>query len=138
MNGLVQLSLKASSICSVPFNIYDSFTFIVNDQSFSSTKIVADLLSSKICNIHSTDPTFNEFTITTQNNGDFSQVLDLLNFKKKKKFQNQNYLLLLKFVKNLEVNISIYQTKNLKQSMMKIFLKEYSNMKKVQVYLVNI
>lgn len=66
----------------VPMKEYDEFTFIVNGKSYKITKIVADLLSSKICNIHTTDPIFDDFSITTKNKGDFSQIINLINFDK--------------------------------------------------------
>ncbi|KAK8865341.1 hypothetical protein M9Y10_010882 [Tritrichomonas musculus] len=77
-----QIQLKTKSILKVPLEQYDSFHFIVNDKEFKTTRIIADLLSPKICQIHQCDPTIDCFTITTQNEGDFSTILKLINFQK--------------------------------------------------------
>ncbi|KAK8880688.1 hypothetical protein M9Y10_003372 [Tritrichomonas musculus] len=75
------MRLKTSSIAGIPFQSYDDFTFIVNGAKFKTTRIVSDLLSQKICMLHQFDPTFDEITIDTNEKGDFSQFLKLINFK---------------------------------------------------------
>ena len=55
----------------------------INGVKFKTSRIISDILSPTICKIHLTDPTFNTFSIKTQTKGDFSQILDLLNFKPK-------------------------------------------------------
>ena len=81
-----QIKLKDSSILNVPLFKFDKdFTFIVNDQAYKTSRIIADLLSPKICQIHMTDPTIDSFTINTKEPGDFSHILNLVNF-------NTNYI----------------------------------------------
>ncbi|KAK8888273.1 hypothetical protein M9Y10_039339 [Tritrichomonas musculus] len=77
-NGKIQL--RTSSILRVPLHTYDKFVFIVNDLRFETSRIIADLLSNKICQIHQSDPTVDEYIINTQNKGDFSYFLKLINF----------------------------------------------------------
>ena len=72
--------LDTSSIMNVPLRIYDDFVFIVNGKEFKTTKLISDLLSPNICKIHSIDPILSEFNIHTQQKGDFSYVLNLLDF----------------------------------------------------------
>lgn len=84
MSDTVKLNIDISSILNVPLNTYEDFTFIVNDESYKTTKIIADLLSNKISQLHLSDPTFSTFTINTKSNGDFSQILELADFKNKK------------------------------------------------------
>ena len=77
-----KIQLNASVISSVPFQNYDKdFVFVVNGEEFKTNKIVSDLLSKKICQIHTIDPTFDRFTINTTKKGDFSTILDLINFQ---------------------------------------------------------
>lgn len=76
----VFVQLNTSSILKVPFQAFDDFTFLVNGESFKTTRIVADLLSSKICQIHSSDPTINEIVIKTHSKGNFTHFINLLNF----------------------------------------------------------
>lgn len=77
------INLNISSISNVPLGAYENFTFIVNGESFQTTKIVADLLSNKICRLHLNDPTLDSYTIITKQHGDFSIILELSNFKNK-------------------------------------------------------
>lgn len=77
----IKIKLNPNSILKIPFEKYDNdFTFIVNEEKFQTSRIVADLLSPKICQAHYNDPTFNECTIQTQQKGHFSYILDLALF----------------------------------------------------------
>lgn len=76
-----KIHLDSSSILNVPLHSYDEFVFLVNDEVFKTTRLISDLLSPKICKIHISDPTINEFTIKTHHKGNFSYILDLANFK---------------------------------------------------------
>lgn len=76
-----KIRLETSSILRVPLHIYDKFTFVVNGERFETTKIIADLISNKISQIHHTDPTVNEYLINTREKGDFSIFLKLINFE---------------------------------------------------------
>lgn len=79
MKGTVHL--QTESILNVPFHNYEKdFTFIVNGEKFQTSKFVADIISSKISKMHVTDPTFNVFTINIKEQGNFSDVLNLINF----------------------------------------------------------
>ena len=77
-----KLQLKIESIRDLPFQTYETFTFIVNNERFATTRLIADLLSSKIRRIHHADPTLNEYILNTQNQGNFSSFLKLVNFDK--------------------------------------------------------
>lgn len=81
MNEEFQIQLKAKSILNVPLNKYDKdFSFIINGEEFKTSHLVADLLSPTICQIHQNDPTMSEFSITTENQGHFSFILELATF----------------------------------------------------------
>lgn len=78
-----QLKINLSNITKLPFQSYQNdFSFIINGQEFKTNKIVSDILSQNICKTHLNDPTFDEIIINTTNKGDFSLILNLLNFKK--------------------------------------------------------
>lgn len=57
-----------------------NFEFIVNERRYSTCRLIADLLSPLINQLHNFDPTINEFYIQTKNNGNFQHILDLINF----------------------------------------------------------
>ncbi|KAK8843044.1 hypothetical protein M9Y10_025232 [Tritrichomonas musculus] len=76
------IKVNTSFILTVPFQSYgNDFTFIVNGQEFKTSRLISDLLSPIICDIHSNDPTFDTYTINTSYPGDFSQILKLFNFQ---------------------------------------------------------
>ena len=80
MSHPCKILLKPSCILTVQLQNYgDDFFFIVNGEEFKTSRLIADLLSPVICNMHSTDPTINIFTIKTSQSGDFSHILDLFN-----------------------------------------------------------
>ena len=82
MDQLSQIQLKTSCVTTVPLQVYNNdFSFIVNGEEFKTSKIISDLLSPVICQIHSNDPIFDTFIINTQERGNFSHILNLLNFK---------------------------------------------------------
>lgn len=80
MTSIFQVQLNTSCILKIPYNTYDDFTFKINGESFKTNRIVADLISSEVCKIHSFDPTFREMTITTKNKGNFLNYLNLSKF----------------------------------------------------------
>lgn len=81
MSELSSIKLKCSSIKNVPISTYcNDFMFIVNGKEFKTSHLISDLLSPIISNIHSTDPTFERFAFNTKNSGDFSRILQLVNF----------------------------------------------------------
>lgn len=58
----IQIQLQINAMSEIPFYIYqDDFTFIVNNQEIKTNKIIANLLSPKICKNHITDPTLDTF-----------------------------------------------------------------------------
>lgn len=81
MSTKSKIHLDTSSILNVPLYSYDEFIFLVNGEEFKTSRIISDLLSPKICQMHLSDPTYNTFSFNTCHIGNFSFILDLLNFK---------------------------------------------------------
>lgn len=76
-----KVQLQASSILNVPVKTYnDEFLFIVNGSKIKTNRLIADLLSPRLCKIHSSDPTLSTFTINTKYDGNFSNIIDLVSF----------------------------------------------------------
>ena len=76
------IKLQHESILKVPIiNYQHDFTFIVNDEIYQTNKLVADLLSTKICQLHQVDPTVNEYYINTKSKGNFQNILSLATFE---------------------------------------------------------
>lgn len=85
MSEVYNLQLKSSAILSVPIQAYDNdFSFIVNGEEYKTSRLVSDLLSTKISKIHANDPTMNFYIIDTEHKGDFSQIIKLVNFEGQK------------------------------------------------------
>lgn len=81
MDGKCQFQLNTSSIAKVPYQFFNDFTFVVNNVKYKTSRLVADLLSAKIRRFHFDDPTIDEYLINTVSKGDFSHILNLVNFK---------------------------------------------------------
>ena len=82
MNEINKIQLKSACILNMPFQVYDEdFCFIVNNEEFKTSRFISDLLSPQISKMHSMDPTFDSFTINTHYHGNFSYILDLINFQ---------------------------------------------------------
>lgn len=76
------ITLLEKSISNVPLQVYNKdFKFIVNGKDFLTTKIIADLISRKISNMHYNDPTVSEYHINTNEKGDFAYILNAINFR---------------------------------------------------------
>lgn len=76
-----KIQLLPLNIKNVPIHTYnDDFTFIVNGEEFKTNRLISDLISPKICKIHLNDPTFSQFIIDTHYHGNFSHILNLINF----------------------------------------------------------
>ncbi|KAK8849360.1 hypothetical protein M9Y10_018759, partial [Tritrichomonas musculus] len=76
-----KIQLKATSILNVPLQLYEEdFSFVVNGEEFKTSRIISDLLSPKICQLRMNDPTLNMYVINTSEQGNFSNVLKLVNF----------------------------------------------------------
>ena len=81
MSNFAKVQLAHSAILNVPFETYsNNFTFIVNGEKFQTSKLASDLISKKISKIHLNDPKFDLFVINTTNSGDFSTILNFINF----------------------------------------------------------
>lgn len=77
----MKIHLNSKCILKVPLRIYtDSFIFHVNGEEYKTNKLISDLLSPNICKIHLNDPTFDEITINTHQQGNFQNILKLINF----------------------------------------------------------
>lgn len=82
MAVMSKIQLRPESISDVPLQIFEQdFTFIVNGEEFKTSRLISDLLSPKISQMHSSDPTIDTFLIDTHHKGNFSILYRLLNFK---------------------------------------------------------
>ena len=76
------IQLSPLCITSVPLQTYQhDFTFVINGEEFQTSRLISDLLSPKISNMHIIDPTIDQFSIKTIYQGHFSYILNLLNFQ---------------------------------------------------------
>lgn len=76
-----QVQLKTTAVLNIPLQSYDSdFTFIVNEQEFKTSSVISDLISPVISHIHQNDPNSSIFNISTENQGDFNNILKLAAF----------------------------------------------------------
>ncbi|KAK8883912.1 hypothetical protein M9Y10_043014 [Tritrichomonas musculus] len=84
MSSTNRIQLDSSCIFGVPLQTYENeFTFLVNGEKFKTSRLISELLSPKICKIHSVDPTIDTFCINTSEHGHFSNILDLVKFNAK-------------------------------------------------------
>ena len=82
MSDTSKIKINPSCILTVPLHTYgNDFTFIVNGEEFKTSRLISDLISPIISQIHLNDPTISTFTINTSQRGDFSQILNLFNFR---------------------------------------------------------
>lgn len=90
MSKISTIQIKPSCILTVPLQTYDNeFTFIVNNEEFKTSRLISELLSPIICQIHSSDPTIDKFIINTSQQGDFSRVINLFNFRQNNIQENE-------------------------------------------------
>ena len=83
MDKVNQIAFNTSSILNIPLQKYEEdFTFVVNGKYFKTSRVVADLLSSKVVQLHFSDPTLKEYSFQTNQNGDFQKILDFIIFHK--------------------------------------------------------
>lgn len=67
--GENEFSLSPQNLFDFPFDKYEQdFTFIVDGQQFKTSRIVAEILSPTIRDMHLSDPTIDEFAISTKKN----------------------------------------------------------------------
>lgn len=82
MSETNKVYLNSSCLLNIPFQTYaNDFSFIVNGKEFQTSRLISDLISPLICKMHLNDPTISTFTINTTQQGDFSQILNIFNFK---------------------------------------------------------
>ena len=78
----MQFQLSIERLKEIPLNQYDkNFTFIVNGTQYHTCRIIADILSPSICQLHYNDPTINEYYINTSHTGDFQHILNLISYE---------------------------------------------------------
>lgn len=81
MSSNYQFKLELTRYKEIPLDKYEkNFVFIVNEKRYQACRLVADLLSPTISQLHYSDPTINEFHINTRNVGNFQHILNLTNF----------------------------------------------------------
>lgn len=81
MSEQSKIQLNPTCILQVPLQTYcDDFTFLVNGNEFKTSRLISDLISPKISKLHLSDPTINQFIINTTKNGNFFNILKLVNF----------------------------------------------------------
>lgn len=82
MIGNFKIHLKPDCIKQIPFHKYiNDFSFIVNGEEIKTNRVISDLISPKISQIHFSDPTIDSYTFDTVNKGDFSHILNLATFE---------------------------------------------------------
>lgn len=79
-----EFSLNQQNFNDIPFEKYNQdFTFIVNGKEYQTSRVVADILSPYIRQLHFSDESTNEFTINTQEPNNeinyFQEFLQLAN-----------------------------------------------------------
>ncbi|OHS98355.1 hypothetical protein TRFO_08944 [Tritrichomonas foetus] len=75
----MKFALSTASMHNLNIDQYKkNFTFIINGKKIRTPSFIADILSPKISQIHKTDPTFNQFTIETNQSGVFENIIDLV------------------------------------------------------------
>lgn len=120
MDNKSYLKLSESSIRKVPLCTYDEFIFIVNGKEFKTSRIISDLLSPKICKLHLNDPTISQYIINTKHQGDFSQILRLVNFERQD-FSYDDIHFIKEILENLNNESIIYQKAPIKITTQNIF-----------------
>lgn len=79
--NVIKMRLNPSCITKIPLDIInDDFTFIVNGSKIKTKKLIAYLLSPTLCKNHISDQTIDTFVIQTENDGNFSHILNLSKF----------------------------------------------------------
>lgn len=96
------IKLETTAIIHVPIRNYEQdFTFIINNEPFKTSRLVADLLSPKISKYHITDPTINEYKINTTSKGDFNMIINLVQFNKIT-LRDEDLPFMVEIIENLE------------------------------------
>lgn len=96
------IKLETTAIMHVPIRNYEQdFTFIINNEPFKTSRLVADLLSPKISKYHITDPTINEYKINTTSKGDFNMIINFVQFNKIT-LRDEDLPFIVEIIENLE------------------------------------
>ena len=79
---MIPVKLNTLCILSTPFQSFEKdFLFVVNGREYKTSRIVADLISPYISQLHFVDASFDKYTIKTHHQGDFNLVISLCNFE---------------------------------------------------------
>lgn len=90
MNNESIIQLQTSSVLNIPLQTYEeNFIFIVNNEEFRTSRLISQLLSPKISLHHKNDPTLDKYIINTKSHGDFTKIIDLVNFQSKSISDNE-------------------------------------------------
>lgn len=129
------IKLQTNSVLQVPFQNYEKdFTFIVNSAKFETSIFQADLLSSTISKIHSTDPTVKEFSINTENSGDFDHILKLLNFNEEIISEDEiPFIIEIIEILGIKINLKIQNNSNDEINISNILFRIRNNQKHPQL-----
>ena len=137
MSEISKLQLKTTSILKVPIHNYQTdFQFIVNGEEFKTSRLVSDLLSSKICKIHENDPILDTYIINTKYHGNFSYVLNLVNFDEREIPQSELPFILEVFELLGTESINIVEpTQSIKLSVQNVFkqIQKHESFKKFYI-----
>lgn len=81
MTQEIVICLKTDAILKAPLDIYENdFIFVVNGEEFKTNKLISNLLSKRISNLHHSDPIMCRYSIQTETKGNFSNFLNLFLF----------------------------------------------------------
>lgn len=137
MSEISKLQLKTTSILKVPIHNYQTdFQIIVNGEEFKTSRLVSDLLSSKICKIHENDPILDTYIINTKFQGNFSYVLNLVNFDEREIPQSELPFILEVFELLGTESINIVEpTQSIKLSVQNVFkqIQKHESFKKFYI-----
>ena len=60
-------------------NLKNDFWFIVNDKVYPTNRVIADIISPKICKLHETDPSLSVYQMNITKKGKFERILEYFN-----------------------------------------------------------
>lgn len=79
------IKLEERSILHVPIEHYErDFKFVINQQTFQTSRLFADLISPKISRYHLIDSTIDEYVINTKLQGNFEHIMNIQKFNEEK------------------------------------------------------
>lgn len=107
MNQSKPIFLTSQGFQNIKYEFPNDFTFIINDEKFACPSFFADFISPKISKIHSSDLTFNSFSITTPFIGTFNDFFLL--FKGEPMMINDNNYQFMKHIASELQNTEILE-----------------------------